>query len=216
MAEQRSSSRRRTTGGARTFTETARREQITTLAIDLIATHGYAGASLARIAAAANISNAAVLYHFGSKNAVLQSAYDAVIEGVTESVFAAISSAPSARAAIDGYVRALVEYLTTHPTHMRLLVEALMTDELGEAGDPPPSQGAANPPPRWKPLADLMVRAQNDGELRSFDTRTAAIALGGALDAILAESLNDRDYPLDAAVDDLLELFGRATEPKGA
>ena len=66
---------RRKPEDAPTFTEAARREQITNLAIDLIAEHGYAGTSLAKIAEAAGLSNAAVLYHFGSKNAVLESAY---------------------------------------------------------------------------------------------------------------------------------------------
>lgn len=213
MAEQRTPARRRTTDGTRTFTETARREQITALAIELIAAHGYAGTSLARIAEAANISNAAVLYHFGSKNAVLQSAYDAVIGALTDQVSAAVGNADSSREAIDAYVRALAGYMTAHPAHMRLIVEALMTDELGHAGDPPPSQGASNLPHRWELLADLMTRAQSEGDLRSFDARTASIALGGALDAILAESLSDPGYGVDPAVDELLELFARATAP---
>jgi hypothetical protein len=53
--------RGRQPGDTLTFTEAARREQITTLAIDLIAEHGYAGTSLAKIAEAAGLSNAAVL-----------------------------------------------------------------------------------------------------------------------------------------------------------
>ena len=96
---------RRKPGDALTFTEAARREQITTLAIDLIAEHGYAGTSLAKIAEAAGLSNAAVLYHFGSKNAVLESAYAKVISDLAESVSTAMTGAPSARDSIDAYVR---------------------------------------------------------------------------------------------------------------
>jgi hypothetical protein len=56
-----------------------------------------------------------------------------------------------------------------------------------------------------------MSRAQEDGDLRSFDTRTYAIALGGAIDGVFAEALSDPGDDLDRAVDDLLDLFHRAT-----
>jgi len=200
---------RRKPGDAPTFTEAARREQITNLAIDLIAEHGYAGTSLAKIAEAAGLSNAAVLYHFGSKNAVLESAYAKVITDLGESVWTAMSGAPSAKDSIDAYVRSLVGFMLSHPTHLRLMIEVLTTGEFGQPGQPP--EAAPSTPPRWAPLADAMARAQTDGDLRSFDTRTYAIALGGALDGIFAESIADPGYDLSRAVDDLLDLFHRAT-----
>ncbi|HSU37129.1 MAG TPA: TetR/AcrR family transcriptional regulator [Propionibacteriaceae bacterium] len=202
---------RRRPGDGPTFTEAARREQITNLAIGLIAEHGYAGTSLARIAEAAGLSNAAVLYHFGSKNAVLESAYAKVVGDLAESIWAAMSGAPSAKDSIDAYVRALVAFMLSHPTYLRLMIEVLTTGELGQPGRPPEPDSTT--PPRWAPLADAMARAQADGDLRSFDTRTYAIALGGALDGIFAESLSDPGYDLNPAVDDLLDLFHRATAP---
>jgi AcrR family transcriptional regulator len=199
---------RRQPGDGLTFTEAARREQITNLAIDLIAEHGYAGTSLARIAEAAGLSNAAVLYHFGSKNAVLESAYAKVITDLGETVWAAMSAAPSAKDSIDAYVRALVAFMVSRPTYLRLMIEVLTTSELGQPGQPP--EPGSDTPPRWAPLAEAMARAQTGGELRSFDTRTYAIALGGALDGIFAESLSDPGYDLNRAVNDLLDLFHRA------
>ena len=53
----------------RTFTERARRQQLIGVTIEQVAQRGFAGASLARIAEAAGITKAAVLYHFGSKDA---------------------------------------------------------------------------------------------------------------------------------------------------
>ncbi len=200
---------RRKPDDALTFTEAARREQITTLAIGLIAEHGYARTSLARIAEAAGVSNAAILYHFGSKNAVLESAYATVIDRLSESVGKAMAAAPSARESIEAYVRSLVGYMVSNPTHMRLLVEVLMTADFGQPGEPPETE--SSPPPRWAPLADAMTRAQQDGDLRPFDARTYAIALGGAIDGIFAESLSDPGYNLNRAVDELIELFRRAT-----
>jgi TetR/AcrR family transcriptional regulator len=181
---------RRKPSDALTFTEAARREQITALAIELIAEHGYAGTSLAKIAEAAGLSNAAVLYHFGSKNVVLESAYGKVITDLAESVSTAMAGAPSARDSIDAYVRSLVGFMVSNPTYLRLLVEVLTTGDLGRPGQPP--EAGSSTPPRWAPL-------------------TYAIALGGALDGVFAEALSDPGYDLNRAVDDLLDLFHRAT-----
>jgi len=201
--------RRRRAVAAPTFTEAARREQITTLAIDLIAQHGYAGTSLAKIAEAAGLSNAAVLYHFGSKKAVLESAYTKVIGELVESVSTAMASAASAQDSIAAYVRSLVKFMINNPRYLRLMVEVLTTDALGQRGQPPES--GSDTPPRWAALAEAMARAQSEGDLRSFDTRTYAIALGGAIDGVFAETLADPGYDLDRAVEDLLEMFFRAT-----
>ena len=208
-AERRPHRQRRRSSDALTFTEAARREQITALAIELIAEHGYAGTSLAKIAEGAGVSNAAILYHFGSKNAVLESAYAKVIGDLTESVSTAMTGAPSARDSIDAYVRSLVGFMVSNPTYLRLMVEVLTTGDLGQPGQPP--EAGSSTPPRWAPLADAMTRAQRDGDLRAFDTRTYAIALGGALDGVFAEALSDPGYDLNRAVDDLLDLFDRAT-----
>ena len=89
------------------------------------------------------------------------------------------------------------------------MVEVLTTGDLGQPGQPP--EAGSSTPPRWAPLADAMTRAQKDGDLRAFDTRTYAIALGGALDGVFAEALSDPGYNLNRAVDDLLDLFDRAT-----
>jgi TetR/AcrR family transcriptional regulator len=211
-SERRPRRQRRTSSDAPTFTEGARREQITALAIELIAERGYAGTSLAKIAEAAGVSNAAILYHFGSKNAVLESAYAKVINDLTASVSTAMAGAPSASRSIDAYVRSLVGFMVNNPTYLRLMVEVLTTADLGQPGQPP--EAGPSTPPRWAPLADAMTRAQQEGDLRAFDTRTYAIALGGALDGVFAEALSDPGYDLDRAVDDLLDLFHRATSAR--
>src|SRR5438067_11717185 len=56
----------------RTFTETARRAQIVSAAIDTIAELGYGQASLARIAEAAGTSKGVIIYHFGGKDELIK------------------------------------------------------------------------------------------------------------------------------------------------
>ncbi|MBF8185690.1 TetR family transcriptional regulator [Nonomuraea sp. K274] len=204
-----SQTRRRRGDGEFTFTEAARREQIIGLTIDLIAEHGLARTTLARIAEAVGVSNAAVLYFFGSKNAVIQEAVQRVLTGVVDAIAAAIAEASTAREGIDAYVRALVGHMAAHPTHVRVVIE-MLTSDIPVASEALTEAGSRQPP-RWRPLADLIERAQLDGDLRALDARTTAIALSGAIDAVFAESLTDPDYDLTAAVDTLLDLFDRAT-----
>ena len=198
--------------GEFTFTEAARREQLIDLTIDLIAEHGFARTTLAKIAAAAELSNAAVLYFFGAKNAVLLAAGERVMSDVIETVATAVSDAPTAREGIDAYVRAIVGHMVEHPSHTRVMIELLTQapPDLVES-----VTGTSTPQAsRWRPVAELIERAQLDGELRTFDARTAAIGLIGATDAVFAESLNDPDYDLRTAVDELLDLFDRSTAPE--
>jgi TetR/AcrR family transcriptional regulator len=206
IVSQKARAGRRRVDGEPTFTEAARRAQIIGLTIDLIAEHGFARTTLARIAGAAGVSNAAVLYFFGTKNAVLDEACQRVLSDVIEVIAAAIAQAPSARAGIDAYVRALVGHMAAHPAHVRVMIEMLTGASPGAPIVPGPDA-----PPRWRPLADLIERAQLDGDMRALDARTAAIALGGAVDAIFAESLTDPDYDLTVAVDEVLDSFDRST-----
>ncbi|MGI5290220.1 TetR/AcrR family transcriptional regulator [Nonomuraea polychroma] len=152
-----------------------------------------------------------MLYFFGTKNAVIQEAFQRVLSDVVDAIAAAVPGASTAREGIDAYVRALVGHMAAHPTHVRVLIEMLtsrvpiVSEAHEEAGSPTPS--------RWRPIADLVERAQLDGDLRALNARTTAIALTGAIDAIFAESLTDPDYDLTAAVDTLLDLFDHATSP---
>lgn len=186
------------------FIEAARREQIIGAAIEVIAEYGYADTSLARIAQATGVSNAAILYYFGSKKAVIEGAYTQVIDALTNAVHAAMISAPTARDSIEAYIRSLVGYMAEHPSHVRLIVETVLSPDL----DAEPSAVR----PRWAPLADAITRAQTEGQIRAVDARTSAIILGGAIDAIVAEALTDPGYALDAATDQLVTFVQRATD----
>lgn len=74
------------TGDERTFTETARRQQIIACAIDVIAEVGYPQTTIRKIADRAGIAMSVVLYHFGTKDglieAVIASMYQAALETV--------------------------------------------------------------------------------------------------------------------------------------
>src|ERR1700760_5128012 len=89
---------------ARTFTESGRRAQIVTAAIEVIAEIGYARASFTGIAKHAGLSSTGMIsYHFAGKDDLL-TACVAGIEQVTEAFM------QSRIAAADGHVAVLRAY----------------------------------------------------------------------------------------------------------
>lgn len=185
-----------------TFIEQARRAQLVDATIDLVARHGYAGTSLARIAEAARISKATVLYHFPSKDAVVRAAYESVIEGLTAQVGAAVAPHTGA-AAFEAYIRSLVGHLHERPERARLIAEAIGGD--AEVTDTPGARA------RWQAVADLVEAAKQAGDYRAdVDPRVTAIAVNGAIDAIVAERMADPTFDTPAAAEQLIGMLRRA------
>ena len=181
-----------------TLTEQARRAQLIDVTTRVIAEHGYAGASLSRIAEAAGITKAAVLYHFRSKDAVVRAAYEHALADLVDHVGGAVEAA-GVEEAPAAYVRSMVGYLRDHPHHTRVVVEALSHDG-----------GERHSRERWGPLADLMGAARRARGLRTnLDLRTAALVVGGGIDAIIAEHLDHPDYDPATAAELLVTMLRR-------
>lgn len=168
-----------------TFTEQARRAQLVRMTIESVAEHGYAGTSLARIAEAAGVTKAAVLYHYASKNDLVEAAHEHVLSALVIAVGEAVdAAAPAGRPA--AYIKTMIGHLTEHPTHTRMIVEAMI-----HVTEP------AEPSARWLPLARILAEAA--GVEDPLELRHLAIATGGAIDAIVSERLQDAGYDTAAA-----------------
>lgn len=185
-----------------TLTEKARRAQLIEVTVEQIAAHGYGGTSLSRIADGADITKAAVLYHFPSKSAVVRAAYEHVLESLVGRVGSAVEEAGPQRAPA-AYIRAMIGYLRDNPGHTRVIIEARTHDE-----------GGHEPSERWGPVAGLLASARGDrpgGD--GPDLRTMAIIVGGAIDAIVAEQLADPDYDTAAAAEQLVDMLSTTLPP---
>ncbi|WP_231972222.1 TetR/AcrR family transcriptional regulator [Nocardiopsis alborubida] len=185
-----------------TLTEQARRAQLIDVTVRLIAEHGDAATSLARIAEAAGITKAAVLYHFRSKDALVRAAHESALTGLVEHVGRAVESA-DAEQAPAAYIRSMVGYLRDHPGHTRVVIAAVSDDDRRSSE-------------RWRPLADLMAAARRargtdsgtEGPaLEGTDLRTMALIVGGGIDAIVAEHLDHPDYDPLAAAEELVTML---------
>lgn len=176
----------------RTFTEDARRRQIIDCTIELVAERGPAAASLSAIAARAGISKAAVLYHFASKDAVLDATMSHVLTSYVAAVGEQVDAADGPEGMLVAYLRGTIAYLRDHPAQVRVLVEGLVRDPA-----------VAAQPGRWQSVAGILEQGQAAGAFRRFDTRTLALVINGALDAVVAEWIGSPDLDLDTAAAEL-------------
>ncbi|WP_069385883.1 TetR/AcrR family transcriptional regulator [Cellulosimicrobium cellulans] len=181
-----------------TLTEQARHEQLVEVTVELVADRGYGGATLSAIAERAGITKAAVLYHFASKDDLVRAAYQHVLDALVGRVGAAVEAADAADRP-GAYVRSMIGHLREHPTHVRMITEALGHGEGGHA-----------PETRWEPLAAILADARRARHAGEGDDRTLAIALGGAIDAVVAERLHDPAYDTAAAAEELVRMVERA------
>jgi AcrR family transcriptional regulator len=180
----------------RTFTERARRQQLIGVTIEQVAQRGFAGASLARIAEAAGITKAAVLYHFRSKDALVTAAHAEVLESLVATVGEALEDAAVADRP-GAYIRTMVAHFRDHPQHARVLAAAATQEGFDHARED-----------RWSPLAGLLdAAAQARDDVPAADSRALAVLIGGAIDGIVAEHLEDPAFDTDAAAALLVSML---------
>lgn len=172
-----------------------------------MAEHGYAATSLTRIARAAGLTKGAVLCHFPSKDAVIAAARDLVLADLVADVGAAVG-ASEVSTAPGAYVRRMVGHLAENPRRARVIVEAGLHEASLRRGGVPDDGARPASAARWKALADLLQRARPScGPGLAPERRTLAIAVGGAIDGVVAEMLEDPAYDAVAAAETVVRML---------
>jgi AcrR family transcriptional regulator len=193
---------------ARTFTESGRRAQIVTAAIEVIAEAGYARATFSRIAKHAGLSSTGMIsYHFAGKDDLF-AACVAEIEQVTAAFMdARIAAAAGHVAQLRAYVESNVALVGEHPAEVRALI-----DMVRNAG----SQSAAVNG-RLALFEEHFRTGQAAGVFRPFDTRIVALAFTSGLDAVVATAAAAPPEPAELARigRELADVYVRATAPEG-
>ncbi len=97
-----------------TFTETARRKQIMRGAIVAVNELGYHGASLSEIARHSGVAKSALVYYFGSKDALLLHVVDGVYSALGAAIDAAVSAESTAVDRLRAYAESYLGHIATH------------------------------------------------------------------------------------------------------
>lgn len=154
--------------GARRIESAARR---------LFASRGYAGTSMAGIAAAAGVSKATVFHHYGSKQALYAALVGDALDGFREQLIPLLDVEHDLPGSLREFTAAHVERLTRMQGTMRLIMRELLggptaSAELFESGEM-----ARN----FSLLVDALRRGQVRGTVRAdADPGLAAFLLVSA------------------------------------
>ncbi|MEV5495203.1 TetR/AcrR family transcriptional regulator [Nonomuraea fuscirosea] len=193
---------------SRTFIEEARRAQIIACAIEVIAEHGYANATMARIAKQAKISSGVISYHFGGKDPLIQAVVAEVAKLATDLMLPRILAQPSATEALRAYIEGNLEFMRLHRKPLLALVE-IVTHAQGGESDPGPYAEQAEV--AITDLEKILDWGRQAGEFRDFHQRTMAITIRGAIDAVPGRLFHDPDFDLDLLTRELVATFTIAT-----
>ena len=199
-------------GQERSFIDRARRAQIIDCAIDVIAERGFAGATLAEIAARAEVSKGVISYHFEGKNELIQQVVESVYTEAFNQIFGAMERETTAAGKLRAYIRANLEFMRDH--HRRMLARVEVFTSFRKDDGSLFYDVSYNEEP-LQLLSNICMQGQESGEFRRFDPRVMAITLQASLDSILVMLPLHPEIDLAAYADQLIALFDHATRADG-
>ncbi|QHC23619.1 TetR/AcrR family transcriptional regulator [Streptomyces sp. GS7] len=193
----------------RSFTETGRRAQIVTAAIDVIAEVGYHRASFAKIAERAGLrSTGMISYHFDGRDDLMREVVAEVLriaEGhLRPRIEAHESYAARLRASIEGNLDLCAEY----PNHLAAITE-ILTNLPG--GSPGMAAFLDTTEANLTVQVEQIRKGQRAGEFCDFDPWVMMRAIRAAIDDVVRRATRDPDLDVRAAGRELADLFDRAT-----
>lgn len=199
-------------GRPESFTRTARKAQIVGCAIEVIAEVGFAQASIRKIADRVGIAMSAVLYHFGTKDNLV----DAIIEEMYRSTLAVVAPAldaeTTAAGKLNAYIRSTIWYFDSHRVALLALAslgtsyrpsDGRRFDEMGLSPEIADQLAVLDP-------TAILRAGQRDGEFGDFPVESVAVALRGAVNAVVEKILREPGYDARRYGEDLVQIFGRA------
>jgi AcrR family transcriptional regulator len=159
-------------------------DDLRTAATELFASAGYAGTSLQQIADAAGYSKSSVLYHFASKEAILDAALGPAIDRL-EAVLADVADLAGSAAQRTAFVERFIDFLFEY----RLEVHTFINQGQSLTGVPVVER--AN-----RTVAALAESVSSDFESVEEQVRFG-VALGGAAYTLVAgTNFSDADLPV--------------------
>ncbi|MFC4115769.1 TetR/AcrR family transcriptional regulator [Nonomuraea zeae] len=193
---------------SRTFIEEARRAQIISCAIEVLADQGYPHTTLAKIAKQAKISTGVISYHFGGKKQLIQAVVEEVVKLGTDMMLPRILAQPTPTDGLRAYIESNLDFMRVHRKPLIALIE-IIAHTPGEGGGPNPYAEQAEV--AITDLEKLLEWGQQSGEFRDFDKRSMAVSIRGAIDAVPGRLIHEPDCDLELLTRELITTFTIAT-----
>jgi len=138
---------------------TGARERILDAAIEVLKSDGYAGLTLAKVAARAGESKPLVAYHYGSKQGLVQAAGRSIAEMITQEVLDAVDGATTVEEVIRGVDAGVERVLDDDVRVARLYFDLAAVSVV----DPEIRRTIAEVNERWREVLIRLVTDANDG-----------------------------------------------------
>jgi TetR/AcrR family transcriptional regulator, fatty acid metabolism regulator protein len=200
-------------GGASTFTQLKRRDQLVDCAIDAIAELGFARASVAEVARRAGVSKGVVTYHFAAKDDLISAVIADVLASMREYMEPRLLAADPGQFPerfIAAWITAWAGYYRAHVRQVLALVR-IYNGFRDESGRPSPAFDA-----RADDVAvvgRVLSLGQDKGRLGTFNPGVMAAVMKAAVDDLLTQFADDPELDLEGYAAELVALFERATRP---
>jgi len=195
----------------RTFTQNARRAQIVQAAIETLAESGYTKASFSRISQQAELcSTGMISYHFSGKPELFAEAARVILEMAEKVAGMRMSDERTYRGKLGAYITSNFDFITRYPMHTQALTEIVKMIRDRQITGLEDVERSIMSVDR---LAELLEQGCKAGEFGSFDCLTMALAIRGAIDAVLRRHLSQAAMDLDSCARELTVAFDRCTTP---
>lgn len=197
----------------RTFTEQARRAQIVTAAVDVLADEGFRAASLQRIAQRAGVSKPLILYHFDSKDELLRQVLFDTVGAMSHAAVADLDLVAPPPDVLRDLVHRSAEVGVSHRRERRA-VQQIITN-LGPGRDGGPVVMPSDAGQLHDALEGLFRAGQASGHFRAdLDTRVMAITYQAAIDAMHTHIDTEPDADPVRYADSLVDILLAAVRPR--
>ena len=186
------------------MTSRARREQIITAAVAVIADVGYARASFARIAERAGLSSTRFIsYHFAGKGELMAAVVRHVVASIAEEVGSRLAGESTASGMLRSYIEAVVGFIDANRAEMIALTEIM----LGGGFD----DGIAADRSATADLESILTFGQSSGEFRDFDPWVMATTVQRSVDGLPFALQADPAIDCASYAGELVTIFELAT-----
>ncbi|MFL5906449.1 MAG: TetR/AcrR family transcriptional regulator [Solirubrobacterales bacterium] len=138
---------------------TGARERILDAAVEVLKSDGYAGLTIAKVAEAAGESKPLVVYHYESKQGLVQAAGRAVAELITDEVLAAVDGAATVEAVIRGVAAGVERVLDRDERVARLYFDLAAVSVV----DPEIRRTIAEVNEQWRVVLTRLLTEASDG-----------------------------------------------------
>lgn len=185
-----------------------RRREIVDATIRVLAEHGFAATSFARIREIAELSSTRMIsYHFADKAALMGAVVEHVVQKAAAVMVPAMEAETTWRGKLAAYIRTNLCFLAENRLAARAVIEVISNAPRSDNGIREDTSALL--------LSVLLSQGQQAGEFRAFDPLVVARSIRASIDAF-ATTMPATDEAAEAAIGEIVELFDRATRPEGA